>query len=135
MRNTYRLAGKDWKRHMTTKNDLYTFVKRICSIYQNDTEFSVESARTIVNELNEFLYTTYDEIGVVEALGSEYQFISEFHRYWNEHYTEILDAKVDDIRCEEVADAMFLVYETSNGQAFSDVYDTFELSKEDICRI
>lgn len=120
---------------MKAKNDLYDFVKKICSIYENDTEFSVESARSIVNELNEFLYTTYDEIGMVEALGAEYQFISEFHRYWNEHYAEILDAKIDDARCEEVANAMFLVYETSDGQAFSGVYDTFGLSKEDICRI
>ena len=120
---------------METRNDLLEFVKRVDSIYESNKDFSIASARDIVREINDFLYTTYDGIGTVEALGSEYQFVSEFHRYWNEHYMEILDAQIDDVRCEQVADALFMIYQTSNGKAFSGVYDTYGLSKADICRV
>ena len=85
---------------MKKRNDLYEFVKRINSVYENDNDFSIESARSVIKKLNEFLYTTYDDIGTVEVLGAEYKFFSEFHRYWDEHYVEILNAYIDDIRCE-----------------------------------
>lgn len=120
---------------MEKRNDLYEFVKRINLVYENDKTFSVESARSVVNELNEFLYTTYDDIGMVKALGAEYKFISEFHRYWDEHYVEILDAQIDDARCEKVADALYTIYEASDGKAFSGVYDTYKLNKDEVCRI
>lgn len=120
---------------MKKRNDLYEFVKRINLVYENDNDFSIESARSVVKELNEFLYTTYDDIGIVEALGAEYNFFSEFHRYWDEHYVEILDAYIDDIRCEQVADALYKVYKSSQGKAFSGVYNTYKLSKEEVCRI
>lgn len=120
---------------MAKRNDLQEFVKRIRSIYNDDEVFSIENARMIVKEINDFLYTTYDGIGKVDALGAQYQFLSEFHRYWNDNYKEILDAKINEERCEQVADALFYIYETSGGDAFSGVYDTYGLSKEDICKV
>lgn len=120
---------------MEKRNDLYEFVKRINLVYEDDKSFSIESARRVVNELNEFLYTTYDDIGTVEALGAQYNFFSEFHRYWDAHYMEILDAQIDDVKCEQVADALYGVYQASDGDAFSGVYETFKLRKDEICRI
>lgn len=116
-------------------NDLQAFVERIAKVYKNDAEFSIGSAREVVKEINDFLYTTYDGIGTVEALGTEHQFLSEFHRYWNENYAEILDAKINEDKCRQVAEALYDIYAKSNGQAFSGVYDTCGLSKEDVCRV
>jgi len=120
---------------MAKRNDLQEFVKRIKSFYNDDEVFSIENARMIVKEINDFLYTTYDDIGKVDALGAQYQFLSEFHRYWNDNYKEILDAEINEERCEQVADALFYVYEISGGEAFSGVYDTYGLTKEDICKV
>lgn len=120
---------------MNRENELKAFVERITSIYDADRSFSIAGARKIVNEINDFLYATYDGIGTVSALENEYQFLSEFHRYWNDNYEEILDVKIDEEKCTKVADALYDIYVRSNGQAFSGVYDTYGLSKEDICRV
>lgn len=90
---------------MNDRNDLQAFVERISSIYDADHSFSIISARKIVREINDFLYTTYEGIGSVKALGNEYQFFSEFHRYWNANYAEILNVKICDEKCALVADA------------------------------
>ncbi|MBQ2900501.1 MAG: hypothetical protein IJE49_01475 [Agathobacter sp.] len=120
---------------MNRGNDLQAFVERISSIYDADQDFSIISARKIIKEINEFLYTTYDGIGMVKALGNEYQFLSEFHRYWNDNYAEILNAKICDEKCALVADALYDIYRRSGGEAFSGVYDTYGLSDEEVCRV
>lgn len=120
---------------MNDRNDLQAFVERISSIYDADHSFSIISARKIVREINDFLYTTYKGIGSVKALGNEYQFFSEFHRYWNANYAEILNVKICDEKCALVADALYDIYQRSNGKAFSGVYDTYGLSNEEVCRV
>ena len=48
---------------------------------------------------------------------------------------EILDCKIDDEKCELVADALRSIYVKTDGDAFSELYDTCGLSKQDICRV
>lgn len=116
-------------------NDLKNFVLKINEILLKDKEFTIESARKTVKEINEFLYTTYEGIGSVETLGEHRQFLSEFHRYWNANYKEILDVKINDEMCEKVADELYTVYKVSNGKAFSEVYDKNGLDNKEVCRV
>ena len=50
--------------------DLDNFIQKLKSLCSSDGEqLSIESARAVVSEINCFLYTTYDGIGTVNALG------------------------------------------------------------------
>jgi hypothetical protein len=116
--------------------DLDNFIQKLKSLCSSDGEqLSIESARAVVSEINRFLYTTYDGIGTVNALGNEWQFFSEFHRFWNENHRDILDLKINDDTCKSVADALHDIYVRTSGRAFSEVYDTNGLSAEEICRV
>lgn len=98
-------------------------------------ELTVDSVRKIVLTLNRFLYTTHEGIGTVRALGEDYPYFSDFHRYWDGHYREILDIRIDDEACAHVAERLHEVHKRTDGRAFTSVYDTRGLKPEDICRI
>lgn len=72
--------------------------------------------------INDFLYTTHDGIGFIEVLGQTFDYFSEFHKFWHEHYSEILDCKIDDDACESVADALHNIYVITEGKAFSEIW-------------
>lgn len=98
-------------------------------------ELSVDSARKVVLTLNRFLYTTHEGIGTVRALGDDYPYFSDFHKYWDRHYREILDIRIDNEACALVAKKLHEVHVRTGGKAFSSVYSTCGLKPEDICRI
>ena len=96
---------------------------------------SIPQARKVVKSINDFLYTNYPDIGTTWSLGEYREYFSDFHKFWEEHHQEILDCKIDDKKCELVADALHSIYNLTDGCAFRELYDTCGLSKEDICRV
>lgn len=96
---------------------------------------SVTEARKVVKSINDFLYTNYPGIGTTLELGGDREYFSDFHKFWEAHHKEILDCKIDDDKCELVADALHRVYLKTNGDAFKELYDTYGLSEEDVCRV
>ena len=96
---------------------------------------SVAEARTVVKSINDFLYTNYPGIGTTLELGEYREYFSDFHKFWEAHHKEILDCKIDDEKCEQVADALRAIYVKTDGDAFSELYDTCGLSNEDVCRV
>lgn len=121
---------------MFALTELDLFVQRINEICATTVEIlSTEQAREIVKELNNFLYTNYEEIGFVEELGQNFEYISDFHKYWHYHHREILNIEIDEDVCREVAAALHEVFTRTNGRAFTEIYDTNGLSAEDICRV
>lgn len=109
-------------------------IKAIVSPLSEDAPLEVSDARAIVSELNRFLYTNYDGIGTTHELDMDLEFVSDFHKYWKEHYKEILNPSIDDEKCSLVADALHDVFSDSP-EAFFELYDTCGLSKEDVCRV
>lgn len=96
---------------------------------------SVADARKVVKSINDFLYTNYRGIGTTLELGEYREYFSDFHKFWEAHHKEILDCKVDDEKCELVADALRAIYVKTDGDAFKELYDTCGLSKPEICRV
>lgn len=96
---------------------------------------SVTDARKVVKSINDFLYTNYPGIGTTWELGEYREYFSDFHKFWEVHHKEILDCKIDDEKCDLVADAIHAVYVQTNGAAFRELYDTCGLRKEDVCRV
>lgn len=117
-------------------SELDEFVRVIASIYpENAQPLSIEQARMVVRNINDFLYANHDGIGSTEALGEQYQYVSDFHKYWAAHHRETLDIHIDENACREVARALHEVFTRTNGRAFLNIYDTNGLSAEDICRV
>ena len=87
-------------------DELSTFCNELKKIIGESNNLDIESARKIVKSINEFLFTKYPDIGFTEALGDAYEYVSDFHKYWEENYREILNATIDDENCKQVAEAL-----------------------------
>lgn len=117
-------------------SELDVFARRIVEICPANSEsLTIGQVRNVIKEINDFLYTNFEGIGSVEALGEEFEYISDFHKYWHEHHREILNIEIDGRVCHDVANALHEAYLRTGGRAFFEIYDTNRLSNEDICRI
>lgn len=114
---------------------LYEFCVEIKRIISSSDVLSVEVARNIVRSLNNYLYTNYPGIGETHALNGDYEFFSDFHKFWKENHEKILDCKISDAQCEKVADALYAVYVATQGEVFEQIYDTCGLEKTEVCRV
>ncbi len=114
---------------------LAKFCTEIKEAINDNNSLSMEEARRVVKNINDFLYTNYPGIGSTLELGEYREYFSDFHRFWEVHHKEILDCKIDDNKCEKVADALRSIYIKTDGNAFRELYDTCGLSKQDICRV
>lgn len=116
-------------------DELSVFCNELKNIVGESENLTIEKAREVVKEINEFLYTNYPEIGFTEALGSAYSYVSDFHKYWELNYKDILNATIDDSNCKKVADALHSVFIKTKGKAFSNIWDTCGLTDEQVCRV
>ena len=114
-------------------------LSNFCQIIKNklgdEDNLCIGQAREIVNSINNFLYSNYDGIGKTYALGSSFEYFSEFLRYWEKHHKEILNCRIDEEKCKAVADALHSIFILTKGNAFRFVYDTCGLEPQDICRV
>lgn len=116
-------------------DELSAFCIELKKIIGDSSSLSIERAREVVKSINEFLYTNYPDIGTTWELANEYQYFSDFHKYWEKNYKTILNPTIDYNNCEKAADALHFIYLKTKGKAFTQVWDTYGLPKEDICRI
>lgn len=115
---------------------LSNFQHELSQISSGQENLTIEQAREVVRKVNEFLYCTNpDESEQTLALGSVWNYLSDFHKYWERNHQLILDCKIDDEKCMQVADALHEVYVLTKGKAFADIYPTAGLTKEQICQV
>ncbi|MEP0827448.1 MAG: hypothetical protein HRF51_02905 [bacterium] len=95
----------------------------------------MSEARDIISKINEYLYTNYEGIGTTITLGQEFEYFSEFHKFWERYHAQILNPSIDEIKCGAAADALHNIYVRYGSRPFEKLYDTGELSHEEICRI
>jgi len=118
-------------------DELFNFCQKISSLC-SDTLWNISKARDVVTEINNFLYTNYDGIGTTKALGSTFDYFSDFHKYWEQNYKEILGCTIVESKCEKVAEALHEVCVNTKGTAFASVSSEYEMSglkDEEICKI
>lgn len=115
--------------------NLISFCNEIRDIIVRHPQMNIEDARKVITKLNNYLYTTHSNIGTVEELNNTFDYFSDFHKFWHLHHKEIIDCHINEQNCEKVADALHDVYILTEGKAFKEVYDTFNLKAEEICRV
>lgn len=116
-------------------NELSAFANAIKDIMEAKPKLDIAGAREIVRLMNDFLYTTYDGIGTIRALDREFEYFSDFHKFWHKNYADILDCRINDEACEKVAIALHDIYLLTGGEAFREVWAKNGLADEDVCRV
>lgn len=111
------------------------FCDAIKGIIDSYPTMNIDGAREIVKEINDYLYTTRPNIGTLNVLGKDFNYFSDFHKFWQQHHKEILDCRIDEGKCSQVADALHDIYVLTNGSAFTSVWDKCGLENPDVCRI
>ncbi|RLI72428.1 hypothetical protein DRO91_04530 [Candidatus Heimdallarchaeota archaeon] len=81
-------------------------------------------AAKILNEINRFFYQTNS------SLNGDY--ISEFHKYWEENHFQILNPEIDDKKCMCVANLLEEIY---NKHDIRVQHDTLDLTNEQIANV
>jgi len=88
-------------------------------------EDEYELAANVLNEINKFFYQKKT------TLPSEY--ISEFHKYWEEHHEKILSPSINpNGECLEVARVLEEIYRNNTIKV---QLDTLDLTKEEIANV
>ena len=113
-------------------SDFVRFLQKVaqyCSVRfepeKFDGENEYELAANILNEINSFLYQKKS------TLPSEY--ISEFHKYWQENHQKVLSPKVNpNAECLAVAKVLEGIYESNTIKV---QLDTLDLTKEEIANV
>jgi hypothetical protein len=96
---------------------------------------SIEQARVIISKINEFFYTGYDGIGETFALGDNFEYFSEFHKFWEKYHKELLDPQIIEEKCKKTAEVFHDVYKKFGKNVFVQLYDIEKFKNKDVCRV
>jgi hypothetical protein len=120
------------KQRGTNMSNFLNFLEKVaqhCSItfdaamFKGEDEY--ELAASVLNEINRYLYQKK------ATLPSQY--ISEFHKYWEEHHERVLSPKVNpNGECLAVAKVLESIYESNTIKV---QLDTLDLTKEEIANV
>jgi len=98
-------------------------------------ELTANEIRCIISQINQYFYTSYEGIGKTYILDEDFDYFSDFHKFWERYHKEILNPNIDDSQCGKVSDILHDVYIRNGKKAFYELYDTFSLKPEEICLI
>ena len=98
-------------------------------------KISLIDIRNTIRTINEFFYTTYRDIGTVTALEQNFQYFSDFHKFWKEHHAEILDFQIAEDKCAAVADVLHNIRDHYGDEPFAVTLDTANLPPEAIAQV
>lgn len=96
---------------------------------------TIDDIRLIISKVNEYLYTNYDGIGVTNILDTNFEYFSEFHKFWEKYHKEILSPEIDEKQCDKAADVLHNVLLTFGKDVFRELYNTYSLTSEQICKV
>ena len=98
-------------------------------------EIQISEMRQIISKINQYIYTNYDKIGTTFILDEEFEYLSEFHKFWERNHREILNPQIDLTKCAKIADILHEIYLKNGQNSFYELYDTFNLNPQEICKI
>ena len=119
-------------------NSLIDFYKGLINIVKLDfnlEDLSIKEQQLIISKINEYLFTNYEGIGTTHILERNFEYFSEFHKYWEKNHSQILNPRIDDKQCEIIAEALHDIYQKYGMTPFSELFDTLDLDKSEICKV
>jgi hypothetical protein len=95
----------------------------------------VALAKKVLEKLNEYFFQTYEGIGTTRANEKEYQYFSEFHKYWETHHAEIINARIVREQACITANALHLARINYGDRIFNVTLDTHGLPQQAIAQV
>jgi len=92
-------------------------------------------AQRVLERLNEYFFQTYDGIGTTTLNDKEYQYFSEFHKFWEAHHAEILNARIDRMQARIAARALHNAFLKYGTDIFHVTLNTRGLSKQAVAQV
>ncbi len=92
-------------------------------------------ARRILERLNKHFYQTYEGIGIGTLDEKEYQYLPDFHKYWQNHHQEIINAHVDRAQARLAARALHEACLKYGEDIFSVTLNTRGLSSQAVAQV
>jgi len=92
-------------------------------------------AQRVLQSLNEYFFQTHDGIGATESRGKEYQYFSEFHKFWEAHHAEVINARIDRAQARVAAHALHSALLKYGSEIFHVTLNTHGLSKQAIAQV
>ena len=118
-------------------DELDEFLKEIQDILVGaGTNPNFETKRRVISALNEFLFQSYDGIGTTEALDDEFDYFSDFHRFWEAHHEDVIGIEIAaPSRCQEVASVLDRIRRTQGASVFGLPAVTKGLTREQVALV
>lgn len=126
---------------MEAPQSLLEFFRRVNSELGIDFPASLQSLpvvqadRIILSKVNAYFYQTHRGIGSTRFNEDEYQYFSEFHRYWEANYEHILDLRIDSHQAERAARGLAAAVSKYGRAILEVVQDTRGLSNELVAQV
>lgn len=103
--------------------------------YQKENDFTIEEVRFILSKTNEYFYTYSQNLGTTFILEDNYEYFSEFHKFWEKYHRQILNPTIIENKCNEVVEILNKLYLDYGKELYYELYDTFALNPDEICLI
>lgn len=98
-------------------------------------DLSIDETRNIISKINEYFFTNYEGIGYTHILDGDFEYFSEFHKFWEKYHEQVLNPRIDEDKCKKVADVLHDVYVKFGKEPFYELYKTHSLTPQEICKI
>lgn len=98
-------------------------------------DLSIDEIKFIISKINEYFYTNYEGIGHTNILDDDFEYFSEFHKFWEKYHKDVLNPTIDDAHCLLAANVLHDVFIKHGRPPFYELYNTYSLTLEEICKI
>lgn len=98
-------------------------------------DLSIDEIKFIISKINEYFYTNYEGIGYANLLDDDFEYFSEFHKFWEKYHRLILNPQIDDSQCSNIAEVLHAIFSKYGRELFYELYSTYSLTPKEICKI
>jgi hypothetical protein len=94
-----------------------------------------EIARRFLSGVNEYFFQTHADLGTTVFQEQDFQYFSEFHKFWEANHAEILDARINETQCRVAAKCLANAVSKYGRQILSLTANTHGLGKEAVAQV
>lgn len=94
-----------------------------------------EIGRRFLASANEYFFQTYDRIGTTKFRDEELQYFSEFHKFWEAHHRDLLNARIDEHASDIAARCLSTAVAKYGTKIFEITLDTRGLGPKAIAQV
>ena len=95
----------------------------------------IEVAQRFLKGVNGFFFQTYSAIGTTQFDEEEFQYFSEFHKFWEKHHQEILNPRINRTQARRAAECLSQAVKRYGNGILRITHKTHGVSKAAIAQV